>query len=122
MTSKRPTIGSLRHVVDVQEATRVRDAVNGLVPGWAAVDGGEGLRASVRAATAFERTAYAHDVGGLSHVVTMRHPGFVPTSAHRLVWGDRVLEIRGVVVDDLGRFVTIRCDETVTGGGGSDGE
>ncbi len=113
----------MRHVLDVEEPTRTRDAVNALVTAWAPADGGgEGVRAHVRPASTFERQAYAHEVGGVSHVVTIRHPGFTIDKRHRLKWGDRILEVRGVMQpDEQGRFVVIRCDETLTGGGGDDG-
>lgn len=112
----------MRHSLEVQAPTRARDAVNALTNTWVTVPTYGTVRGHVRAASAFERSAYAHDVGGVSHVVTIRSPGFTITKRHRLKWGDRVLEIRGVVPDDLGRFVRITCEETVTGGGGEDGE
>ena len=116
-------IGSMRQSVVIEAPTRARDGMNALVPTWAAVPSLGTVRAHVRPASTFERSAYAHDVGGVSHVVTIRHPGFEVTRKHRVNYGGRILEIRGVSnPDELDRFVVLKCDETVTGGGGTDGE
>lgn len=123
--SKLPSIGSMRHRVAIQsKGTETFDAVGGRVTPWANVSGAADLPADVRPASSWERSQFAHDVGGVSHVVTIRNPGFAVTKAHRLLLaGTRVLEIRGVMSpDERGRFVRIQADEVLTGGGGTDGE
>ena len=125
MTRKLPSIGAMRHRVAIQtKGTETFDAVGGRVPAWANVTGAADIPAEVRPASAWERSQFAHDVGGVSHVVTFRNPGFAVTKAHRLVLGGtRVLEIRSVLSpDERGRFVRVQADEVITGGGGTDGE
>lgn len=117
-----PPIGAMRQRITIQEPTRTRDAYGGRVQPWDAVTGGE-VWASVSPIGEFERQAYAHDLGGITHIVWIRHPGFEVTKRNRILYGTRVLEVRGVSQpDERGRWVRIRAEETVTGGGGDDGE
>jgi SPP1 family predicted phage head-tail adaptor len=109
----------MRHVVEVQSATDAFDAVGGRVQTWSTTDT---VRAVVRPASTFEQQAFAHLVGGITHVIDLR-AGVTITKANRLKYGTRILEIRGVMQpDERGRFLRVQATEVVTGGGGTDGE
>lgn len=123
MTRKRIHIGPMRERVVIQSmpdpADIEVDAVGGRVSDWQTV--GVEVWANVRPSSAYERQAYAHDTGGVSHVVTMRHPGYMLTNSHRLVYDGRVLEVRGSIdPDERGRFLIVQADENVSGGGGDE--
>lgn len=122
--SKRGGIGAMRHRVTVQSKTVTRDAVGGRVNTWAAVSVAlTDIACRIEPVRPFERSAYAHTVGGVSHVITIRDPGVDIDRRHRLTSGSRVFEIRGVTnPDGRDRFLRIVVDETLTGGGGTDGE
>lgn len=124
MTRRRKiSLGPMRHVIDIEEPTRTFDDIGEDVASWAAISGGAGIRCEVRPATTYEMSAYAHNVGGISHMVLMRVPPFTVTKRLRLNYAGRILEIRGVMQpDERGRFLQIQAQETISGGGGSDGD
>lgn len=111
----------MRHVVEVQgKSGTTYDAAGGRVPTWATI---ATVRAAVRPASTFEAQAFAHLVGGITHVIDMRAGDVAITKAHRLLYDGRILEVRGVMQpDERGRFLRVQAGETITGGGASDGE
>jgi len=103
--------GKLRHVVEIQEATRARTASGGFEFTWSKVTERRASIAPLRGREYFEA---AQSQGELTHKVTMR-PYDGLTGQHRLKFGTRILETVSVIdAEERGRMMVVMCREAVS--------
>ena len=86
-------IGTLRHRVEIQEAVESRTTSGAVTKAWSTKDT---VWASVRPVNAREAAQAKQAYGTITHAVTLRYTDDL-TTADRLVFGDRVLNILGVI-------------------------
>lgn len=106
-------IGELRHRLTLEAARGVADGGGGRADPWANPLTVASLWGKVEPLTGNERLHAMQIQDRVSHRIVIRHRAGV-TPAMRIVFGDRVFNIRAVInVEERGRFLELLCEEGV---------
>lgn len=104
-------IGALRERVTIERETRTADGLGGWSSSWAAV---ATVWARVEQLAAAEPVEAERLVARGGYRITIRHRSDL-TTADRLAWRGRILNIRGLSnKDERRRYLTIDCDDEGT--------
>lgn len=103
--------GRLRHTVDIQLRTTVRDAVGGEAVTWLTINA---VRASIEPLSGRERLLADQVQGDVSHRIRIRYYADGLTPKHRFKLGSRVFNISSVRnVGERNREMETLCNEEV---------
>jgi len=103
-------IGALRHVIILQRQSETADAGGGTSSIWSDI---AEVRAEVIPLTGSETVQAMRVQPVQNYLIRMRYRGDV-TTADRLLFGQRILNIRSVKnVNERGRWMECRCEEGV---------
>jgi SPP1 family predicted phage head-tail adaptor len=102
--------GKLRFMVEIQKPNYVKTQEFETSMNWVKF---ACAWADIRAITGREWYQSQQAKANISHIVKIRFmPGITPR--HRVLWGDRILNITQVVPDSTGsKWVVLRCEEDV---------
>lgn len=101
--------GDLDQRVTIQAPADTDDGYGGTIPGgWADV---ATVWAQVRDKGGNEAMEHMRATGRLTYEITIRRRDGI-TTAHRLVWGGRALNIRKVPPPQRGEYMTITAEDT----------
>lgn len=104
--------GRLRHQVAIQARTRTSDGQGGATDTWATVTAGT-VWAAIEPASGAEVFAAHQLQQRVTHKVTLRYRDEV-TTANRLLYGTRVLNIRSVLnPEERQRYLVLLVEEGV---------
>jgi SPP1 family predicted phage head-tail adaptor len=104
------TIGQLRHTVRIERAVETADGFGQRVQAWEPI--ADPVGAKVDEVFGREYLAAAQVQSVVTHEVTIR-AGIAVTPKHRLVWGERTLEIGAVLREGVrGEWLILLCHET----------
>ena len=105
--TKNP-VGAMRHRVAIQENIQTPDSQGGFTESWGTI---AAVWASIEPVKAYERFQAAQLETPISHKIMLRYRTGV-TTAHRILYGTRVFNIKGVInVDEAGAFLRIEAIE-----------
>ena len=101
-------IGSLREQIVIQQSAPTKDAIGGTIEGWSSL---ATVWARVEPMSAGEQYRRQQIQANAQWKVTIRWRGDI-NSKHRIVWGTRVFQVKGVTnADERKRFLVLACDE-----------
>jgi SPP1 family predicted phage head-tail adaptor len=101
-------VSEMRHRVSIQAATRSSDGQFGGTLSWATA---LTVYASIKPKKAYERMQAGQLASPITHEVTMRYNDTV-TSAHRLLFGSRIFQIKEIInKDEADEFLILQCVE-----------
>jgi len=97
------TIGDMRHRLVFQSATKTADTYGGFTSVWAE---DFALWCSVRQISEAEALRNGQNAGLVNYsCYCLFQDGLIPTSQHRVLWGDKLLTISAPIRDDDGKHV-----------------
>jgi SPP1 family predicted phage head-tail adaptor len=106
-------IGPMRERVRIEREVRSADAGGGAIVTWTPLDHAPTAWARIEPLSGRELVQAMRLQARLTHKVTMRWRGDV-TAAMRLVWGERVFNIRARLnPDERRRYLELLCEEGV---------
>jgi SPP1 family predicted phage head-tail adaptor len=106
----KPPIGSLRHRIQIQQATETRATDGSISQAWSNF---AAARAEIVPLNGSESYVAQGLSAGVHHRITTRYiPGVVPKM--RVLWGDREFDIVTVRnIDERNRWLVMQCEESV---------
>lgn len=96
MTEINIQSGRLKHILDIQSATKTRDAAGGVVETFTNVK--TGVHCEVRPVSAREIVSGDQITQDVTHIIRHRYlPSTAITPSMRYVWGSRVFNVQKVI-------------------------
>ena len=82
--------GKLRHIIEIQEPTRVQDSTGDPIATWATI---ATRRASIAPLSGRELTNALQVSAEVTHKITIRGQGLSVSPTYRILFGERIFEI-----------------------------